>query len=454
MTNIYESENAFLEAQNNWQLEKLYADLEVYGYQATPTKKAHIRGLLLSLTLEEIANTLGVSTSTVSVSVSTELKEPLKSLLESKGIKNKNSNFSWHKTSGLLTRAGYQKSQIKLASKLIENNPNPFIYLDREIEYKCVQEIENPGCLIRIRSPWYTGKTSLVNQILSQAEEKNYLTVKLELRLANQDVFSNLDIFLRWFCAYVSEELNNLNRLQLQIPGSLEDYWDKNFSGSRISCKRYFERNLLSQIPSKLVLALDDIDLIYTNPKIVDEFFELLRHWREEAYRRDIWQKLRLVLAYSRRIYISNIYKSPFNVPETELPEFDIQEVHNLAQKYELNWDIAQCNQLMTKVGGYPFLVQKALAQISSSVITFEKFLDTAHTDTGIYKDLLQQYSLHLQQNSELQAAMRKVVNETDVVKLELKQAYQLEGMGLVTLRDTNATPRCQIYRLYFRECL
>lgn len=41
-----------------------------------------------------------------------------------------------------------------------------------------------------------------------------------------------------------------------------------------------------------------------------------------------------------------------------------------------------------------------------------------------------------------------------ELVPLEAIAAYKLESMGLVKLEENQATPSCELYRLYFREQL
>jgi hypothetical protein len=299
------------------------------------------------------------------------------------------------------------------------------------------------------------GKTLLMNKILQHAKKQGYLTVSLNFRSADKEHLVNLDKFLRWFCACISKQLNELG-LQVQLPNRLEDYWDNTF-GSKVSCKDYFQKKLLEQISenSILVLGLDDVDQLDKNSEITNEFFDLLRDWHEEANKLKVWRKLRLVLSYSRKIHISNIYRSPFNVGlPIELCEFEPDEVQHLAKRNGLNWNKNQVQLLMEIVGGYPYLVQLAFERISHQYISIEDFFPKALTDTGIYRDHLQDHLLNLETHPELKEALRNVVNASESVRLELTKALELESMGLVKLEGNNATPRCKLYRQYFKKYL
>ena len=104
-------------------------------------------------------------------------------------------------------------------------------YIERPpIEERCYQTILQPSGLIRIKAPRQMGKTSLMARILHHAAQSGYRTVPLSFQLVDKEVFSNLEQFLKWFCAYVGREL--------RLPNQLDDYWDDIF-GSKVNCKDY-----------------------------------------------------------------------------------------------------------------------------------------------------------------------------------------------------------------------
>lgn len=322
---------------------------------------------------------------------------------------------------------------------------SPF-YVERPpIEWDCYNEIREPGALIRIKALRQMGKTSLMNRILAQAALENYRTVRLNLRQAERTVLSNIDKFLRWFCANISQ--------QLQLEPRLDDYWDEELMGSLVSCTTYFQAYLLEQINRPLVLALDEVEHIFEYPDIAQDFFPLLRNWYEEANNLDIWKLLRVVVVHSTEVYIPlKINQSPFNVGlPVELPEFSLEQVADLARRHGLDWTENQLQPLMAMLGGHPFLVRLALYRISRQETTLEQLLQTAPTESGIFIDHLRRQLISLQQNPELAAALKKVVSTDESVQLEPIQVYQLQRMGLVQLDGNKVMPRCNLYRQYFR---
>lgn len=321
-------------------------------------------------------------------------------------------------------------------------------YVERPpIEERCQETIVQPGALIRIKAPRQMGKTSLMARILHYAQQQGYRPVSLSFQLADSAIFEDLTKFLRWFCVNVGRGL--------QLPNKLAYYWDDEF-GNKISCKDYFENYLLSEISSPLVLGLDEVDLVFPYPQIADDFFGLLRAWHEEAKYRDIWKKFRLVVVHSTEVYIPlNVNQSPFNVGlPIELPEFSQPQVNELVQRHGLNWHPSQVEQLMATIGGHPYLVRLALYHMARQDTTLSQLLATAPTEAGLFKDHLRWRLWNLGQHPELATAMKEVVAASSPVRLDSMQAFKLHSMGLVNLQGNECSPRCDLYRQYFRDRL
>ncbi|MEG3989789.1 AAA-like domain-containing protein [Microcoleus sp. S28C3] len=321
-------------------------------------------------------------------------------------------------------------------------------YVERPpIEERCYQTIVQPSALIRIKAPRQMGKTSLMARILHHGARQGYCTVPLTFQLVDKGVFANLDKFLKWFCAYVGRELHLANQL--------DDYWDEIF-GSKVNCKDYFEKYILPQIDSPLILGLDEIDRVFQYPDIAEDFLGLLRAWHEESKRRDIWKKLRLIVVHSTEVYIPmNINQSPFNVGlPVDLPEFNSQQIQDLAARHNLNWSEAEVEELMSIVGGHPYLVRVALYHISRSDLTLDELKETAIADAGIYSDHLRRQLWNLEEYPELAQGMREIAAADSPVPLKAMQAFKLDSLGLVKLQGNECVPRCELYRQYFRSHL
>ncbi|MCP2732594.1 AAA-like domain-containing protein [Limnofasciculus baicalensis] len=322
-------------------------------------------------------------------------------------------------------------------------------YIERPpIEVDCYQAIVQPGALIRIKAPQQMGKTSLLYRILTYAATHGYRTVRLNLREAEGAVFSSLDKFLRWFCANVT--------LQLELPNQLDNYWNEAVIGSMVSCKTYFQSYLLKRIDSPLVLALDEVDQVFQYPDIAKYFFPMLRSWHEEANNRAIWQQMRLIVVHSTEVYIPlNINQSPFNVGlPVDLKEFTPNQVANLAACHQLTLQPEEVEQIISMIGGHPYLLRLAFYHLSRQDVTLSMLLQDAPTDGGIYSDYLRRNLVTLKRHPELAAALKQVVTATKPVRLDTIQAYQLHSMGLIQRQGDLVMPSCELYRHYFHDRL
>jgi hypothetical protein len=323
-------------------------------------------------------------------------------------------------------------------------------YIDRPpIESRCYETIAQPGALIRIKAPRQMGKTSLMARILHHAEVQGSRTVALSFQLANRKIFANSDTFLQWFCASIGQELGMLE--QLPKCWQLAD-----LIGSNQCCKAYFEQYLLSESSRPLTLGLDESDRLFESPEIADDFFGLLRALHEEAKRRDIWKKFRLVVVHSTEVYIPlDVNKSPFNVGlPIELPEFDSPQVQELAARHGINWSATEVAELMALVGGHPYLVRLAMYRMARQDVTLNQLLNSATTEAGIYSDHLRRHLWNLEKYPELIEAMREVSSVSKPVRLRLEVAFKLNSMGLVKLEGNYCSARCNLYQEYFRDRL
>ncbi|MGL4376773.1 MAG: AAA-like domain-containing protein [Microcoleaceae cyanobacterium] len=326
---------------------------------------------------------------------------------------------------------------------------NSQFYITRHsAESPAYEEISKPGSLIRIKAPKQMGKTSLMARLLQQAQQQGCATVSLNFELADNEVFTALDQFLRkFFCAAIAKSL--------QLPTQLEHYWDSDLA-SKVNCTNYFEEYLLPHLDKPLALGLDKVDLIFSHRQIADDFFGLLRAWHEKAKQNSIWRNFRLIIVHGTEVYIpfSND-QSPFNVGlGVELPEFDLSQVQKLARLHQLNLNPREINQLMQLVGGHPHLVRLSLYKIARQEMTLDELLRDAATDTGIYADHLRLHLWNLTQNPQLLDALKKVVETDQAVELESLVKFKLNSMGLVYLQGNSVTTRNDLYRQYFRKHL
>ncbi|KYC43618.1 hypothetical protein WA1_00120 [Scytonema hofmannii PCC 7110] len=355
-----------------------------------------------------------------------------------------------------LQSPSFQSPELESPVGLVPLNSN--LYVERSaVDSRCYEEITRPGALIRIKAPSQMGKTSLMVRILAHAKQQcsdlannvGVRTVALSLQRAERCIFSDLDKFLRWFCASVTRKL--------QLPHRVEDYWSETF-GSKSNCTAYFEDCLLPEINGVLVLALDQVDEVFLHPEIVDDFFTLLRSWYEEAAYGDsgnpLWQNLRLLIVHSTEVYIPlDINKSPFNVGlAIELQAFTPLQVLDLSQRYGLHLSEDELSELLQLVAGHPYLVQQALYHLARKDLTLKQLIQTAATNAGIYCNHLHRHLRSLQEHPQLAAAYEQAIASSTPIEIEQLSAFKLHSMGLVKLHENLVMPSCELYRRYFSK--
>lgn len=323
------------------------------------------------------------------------------------------------------------------------------LYIPRPpVEELSYFEITRPGALVRVKASQKMGKNSLLLRILAYAESQAYQSVYIDMHKAETEVFSSLDRFLRWLCINVSWQLN--------LKPMLRDYWDEEI-GSKISCSIYFQEYILQRIDTPLVLAINEMNLIFECPGIAHEFLPLLRSWHEEAKQSKLWKKLRLILLYSTEVYLPlAINQSPFNVGlPIKLLDFTQEQIIDLACRHGLDWeDRYYAKELMDMLGGHPYLIRLALYYLSLEYIEMKKLLNEAPTLTGIYSDYLRGHLETIQKYPSLTSAVKQMLINSGSVRLDAITAYQLESMGIAKLNGNEVNFSCELYNRYFASQL
>ena len=325
------------------------------------------------------------------------------------------------------------------------------VYIERlPQETICYDTLQQPGALVRVKSPSLMGKTLMMDRVLAKLAEQQLRTVRLSMVLADRKThFSDLNRFLRWLCINISRSLG--------VPHQIDDYWDEEGMGSKVSCSTYLEEYLLSISQAPLVLCFDNIDLLFSYPDIYEDFFALLRSWYELARTRTrpLWKQLRLCIVHATDAYIPlNIHQSPFNVGvPLELPEFTPEQAQTFASQHQL--DHLDLAKLMDMIGGHPYLMQQTFEYLKGHPeLSLTDILANAPTESGIYANHLRDCWLTLRDQPQLKEILLAVIMAQQPVAIESIFAHQLYSMGIIKLQGNLATPRCRLYRDYFQACL
>jgi AAA-like domain len=141
-----------------------------------------------------------------------------------------------------------------------------------------------------------------------------------------------------------------------------------------------------------------------------------------------------------------------------ELTEFIPSQVKELAQRHQLKETDDLVSQLMTMVGGHPYLVRVALYHLAQPATglwgNLKQLLEYAATDNGIYTPHLRRQLGILRKNKKLSSAFKQVIGNNKPISLDSILSYQLYSMGLIKWQNNQVIPRCLLYQQYFSERL
>jgi hypothetical protein len=267
-------EEEFIEAKNNWDLEKIYIDLgSAKGKALTPVEKKFLRGLLCGFSPAEIANAVykSRSSSTVRVYLSNGLYKYLEEMLSNQtqtSVKVKN----WSRVTHLLEKAGYKKAwHMEQTNKQIITNikeQTDFVTMksaekqdwgeaiDVSIFHGRTQElaqakewiIQERCRLVVLLGLAGVGKTALSVKLAEQIQEKFEYVIWRSLSLAPP-----LEVFLNKLIQILSKDI------EIRSPETLESLITQ-----LIDCLR----------TSRCLIVLDSVDSILGSETVVNNRFD------------------------------------------------------------------------------------------------------------------------------------------------------------------------------------
>ncbi|RFP63162.1 MAG: hypothetical protein BJG00_000660 [Limnothrix sp. CACIAM 69d] len=323
---------------------------------------------------------------------------------------------------------------------------SPFYIHRPPLENLCIEEVVQPGSLVRIKAPRQYGKTSLIARTLSEVQQRGFRTAVVNLQGADRQVLGDLDWFLKWFCASAAKSLGLTDRLA--------DQWDPMF-GVSYACSEYFENYLLTESDAPLLLVLDELDRLFGYPELATDFFGLLRSWYEQGRygleNRTIWHKLHIAIIHSTEVWLPlSLNQSPFNVGLLlELPAFTCEQVVTLAQQYQLTAAKEYGHAIFTFLGGNPFLSQIGLFYLAHQKLSLADLPQQATNPDSVFSSYLRRL-LKLLEQQELLETMQQVVRSPKGLELPHTKAFRLQGLGLVTFDQRLAFPSCELFRQFF----
>ena len=324
-------------------------------------------------------------------------------------------------------------------------DPQSVFYVERDTDQMAMAAIGRQGVTITIKAPRQMGKSSLLMRLVDTATKANKRVAFLDFQLFAKSALAESDTFFRQFCAWLTDELGMDDRV--------DDYWNMPI-GNLQRCTRYVSRYLLKELGGPMVLVMDEVESVF-DTNFRSDFFGMLRSWHNSRRTGSIWKQLDLALVTSTEPYqfIDNLNQSPFNVGEViELTDFTRGQIADLNRRHGSYLSLAQEEQLMTLVGGHPYLVRRALYLVASQRISANDLFAHAVDDHGPFGDHLRHHLFRLYQSDELLQGMRHVIQNERCQNERI--FFRLHGAGLVRRENQRVMPRYQLYADFFLEHL
>lgn len=317
------------------------------------------------------------------------------------------------------------------------------------LETKCKQQIEKSN-FIRIKGSMGMGKSELLKQLFNYCQHKNYLTIKIDFRLIERTVFNDLKDFSRTFSNQIMREIINLNNLNEDKFVDYETKFDPD--SINISTTNYFNNQILNLIDNdnKLILAMDNVDRLFTS-EITEDICSLWRSWYDADNL--IRQKMVMIITHSTDEYPDyNINSSPLKgigyVPV--LTDWEKPQIQQICQQYQLNLTDLEIEQLISQIGGHPYLIRLAINYLYEQKTTVKYLLEIRlKEDISPFSDYLDQILQHLQNLPDICQIYAKILNN-EPIKLNINTKFHLKGMGLIKYNDEQILPKYSIYKDYF----
>lgn len=321
-------------------------------------------------------------------------------------------------------------------------------YVVRDADATMMRAVsQKQGATVTLKGARQMGKSSMLMRGMAAALEAGKRVAYLSFQEFDTPTLSNADLFFQRFCSSLSD--------QLELPNQVEAYWQKPM-GSSQRCGLYMSGHILRGLDAPLVLGLDEVETLFELPFGTD-FFGMLRSWHNNRAlpTTPVWKKLGIVLVTSTEpfLFIKNLTQSPFNVGQTvELGDFTPQQVAELNRRHGSPLGPGQEQELFALLGGHPYLVRKALYLLASGSSRVADLFTQAAEDRGPFGDHLRHLLFRLSSQPQLKAGLREVLQRN--VCPDEGVFIRLRSAGLVRQEAATVLPRCELYRLYFRERL
>lgn len=320
-------------------------------------------------------------------------------------------------------------------------------YVERPpLEKNCLNVLKQEQSLLRIRAPYHSGKTRLVDWLITELEKDNYQPIIIDCEEEKTTINLTTEDFLFAICHTITQELNLKE-------ATLDKFWKRTGTPAH-KARRYLEEYILKPSKNPLIFVFEKFDTILETNNLGNEICGILRSWHEK--RSQPWRKLRLVIVHSTEFYANyDFYSSPLMGVGSvaSLSDFDQNQVLTLAKLNQINWTLPTVETVMNLVGGNPYLVKLIITKIQEE-IPLETIFEDAIQGRDPFQSHFRLLIHYLQNNDILIPTFQQILHKKTLTSAQLKgESVQfLERLGLITRKADRVEIRCHLYQLYFQD--
>jgi hypothetical protein len=309
--------------------------------------------------------------------------------------------------------------------------------------------LDRQDSIVLVKGARQMGKTSLLARGLQQARKAGKTVAVFDFQKLNQVDLADIACLYKSLGAMAADQLN------LEVYP--ENVWRQERAPS-VNFERYIRREVLEKAEGHLILAMDEVDRLFSC-SFASEVFGLFRSWHN-ARASDPdgpWGRLTLAIVFATeaQLFITDQNQSPFNVgTRLELHDFGIEQVEKLNHLYK---DPIQSPDDMKRfyalLNGQPYLTRQGLYELTKQRKSLDELLAMADSDEGPFGDHLRRILVLLVRDEKLLGMVRGMVHGEPIT--DPTSFYRLRSGGLIVGTSAQDSRfRCGIYSTYLARHL
>lgn len=317
-------------------------------------------------------------------------------------------------------------------------------YIQRPSDAEFRGAVARGDGIVLVKGPRQVGKTSLLARGLQEARSAGARVVLIDFQTLDVRDLESADSLAQAMAGLIAEGLD--------LDDYPEDGWEQ-ARGANVNLTRYLAGCVLERVPGQLVLALDEVDRLFTT-QYSDDIFAMFRGWhnRRALDPEGPWNRLTLAISFATEahLFIRDLNQSPFNVgTRVALRDFTAEEVRDLNERYggPLRSD-AEVQRFYRLLSGHPFLTRKGLNHLATSGSGLDALESRSTSGEGPFGDHLKRMLILLARDPEICADLTRFIREQ--AALPCTSFHRLRGAGVLSGGDSaDAAARCELYRRY-----